>query len=229
MTFRFRFRECFTTRFSPWSTDQVSETETKERKAMIISDPRVHADYLEEKGKLKAAAILRKLIDLHPGKATSTLLGKVQKLMKRVNWQTDKQSISMMIYWLGCTGELDLHRCQVFACWCAQQVRELLDAESLPVLEVLERNMQGQATKEELDTACETAYKRWNIARGKLPQGYAQETLWRATMVDMTQSACWAAMASEDAGCSLKSQCDKIRELWHDSVLTLTDRLRSPD
>jgi hypothetical protein len=33
---------------------------------MILSDPRIHADWLEETGNLKEAAILRKLADFYP-------------------------------------------------------------------------------------------------------------------------------------------------------------------
>jgi hypothetical protein len=192
---------------------------------MIISDPRVHADWLEENGKSKESVILRKLADFHPNDDTSALLEEIYRL-KTSDWQP-----LSMLYWLKRMGELDDRRARLFACWCVRQVWHLLtDIRSRNAVEVAERYAEGKASKEELVAAEKAAtFPNQNTDDARLEAEVAARQAARYELnASLVSTACvyaamWDGRPAEEADSIVfsmrRAQMNKIRELWHDSIL----------
>jgi hypothetical protein len=97
-------------------------------------------------------------------------------------------------------GVLDDRTLRLYVCWRARQVWHLLTDVSRNAVEVAERFANGDATKEELVTARDTARAAWNAARDA-----ARDAAWDAwnTARDAARDAAWDAAcdAAWDAAC----------------------------
>jgi hypothetical protein len=206
--------------FSGRRIKQVNQGEAN----MILSDPRVHADWLEENGKSKESMILRKLAACYPDKTTIVLLKEIDQL-KMGQWQP-----RTMIHWLARIGELDERRARLFACWCVRQIwHRLEDSRSRNAVEVAERYAEGKASKKELVAAGKAAtFENENSISAARAEVAARQAARYDLDASLVSTACVYAVARNGRPAAeadiiafdmRRAQMNKIRELWNDSIL----------
>jgi hypothetical protein len=79
---------------------------------------------------------------------------------------------------------------RLFAVWCSRQVQHLMtDPRSIAAIDVAERFANGEATREELESACAAARAVW--AAGEAARAATLEAVWAA---EAAEAAAWAAL-----------------------------------
>jgi hypothetical protein len=201
---------------------------------LILSDPRVHADWLEEQGDAKTSLLLRRLASLHPHSKTENLLKEIKKRLENIDWNTCNSVLELATA-IDIVGELDARRARLFCCWCIRQFTPLIDERDRKALEVAERYTEGKATNEEVYCAqsliSENIRHTYNHKHNCMAVSTAiwcalalyliPKTLYDAVFA-VTFVAKWDTDKEDQKRISAtieKASCDKIRELWSDSLL----------
>lgn len=108
-------------------------------------------------------------------------------------WQTAKPE---WLIWVATRkGVLADKELRLFAVWSARQVQHLMtDPRSIEALDVAERYANGNATREELDAACSTAWSVVQAVVHAAAQAAAQTATWSAAQA-AARAAAWDAQA----------------------------------
>jgi hypothetical protein len=202
-------------------------------KIVILADPGIHADWLEERGELGTSTFLRRLAERYPEKSTATLLEEIEKFQAMWCGNDARQVIQA----LSASRELDSRRSRLFICWCCWRLWDFIpDRDSRAAVGTALSFEKGKVSEKSLEAACKKAEDTLE-AKGIIASANNKMVGDNEPRSCYTEAYCLPVLATSpdpsrvveeaiiviDEEIPQSDQCDKIRELWCDSILALVD------